>query len=79
MIKAGYNLLKRLMNEHQSYENIQRPCFCMLDTNIADRFKVSNVPTFIRWNQSMSIINILDQLDSTYGKPDTITLLHSPQ
>ena len=25
----------------------------------------------------MSIIDILDQLDSTYGKPDTITLLHN--
>jgi hypothetical protein len=25
----------------------------------------------------MSIIDILDQLDATYGKPDTITLLHN--
>ena len=49
----------------------------MLDTNIADQFKVSNVPTLIGWNQSMSIINILDQLNGTYGKPDTITLLHN--
>ena len=49
----------------------------MLDTNIADQFKVSNVPNLIDWNQSMSIIDILEQLDTTYGKPDTITLLHN--
>jgi hypothetical protein len=49
----------------------------MLDANIADQFKVSNVPTLIGWNQSMLIIDILDQLESTYGKPDTITLLHN--
>jgi hypothetical protein len=77
MIKTGDNLFKRLMNEHQSYENIRRACFRMLDTNIADQFKVSNVPTLIRWNQSMPIINILDQLDGSYGKPDTITLLQN--
>ena len=47
------------------------------DSNIADQFKVSNVPTRIGWNQSMSIIDILDQLNTTYGKPDTITLLHN--
>ena len=77
MIKTGDNLFKRLMNEHQSYKNIRRACFCMLNTNIADQFKVSNVPTLIGWNQSMSIIDILDQLDGSYGKPDTITLLHN--
>jgi hypothetical protein len=77
MIKTADNLFKRLQHEHQSYENIRRACFRMLDTNIADQFKVSNVPTLIGWNQSMSIIDILDQLDGTYGKPDTITLLHN--
>jgi hypothetical protein len=76
-IKTADNLFKRLQNEHQSYEKIRRACFRMLDTNIADQFNVSNVPTLIGWNQSMSIINILDQLDSTYGKPDTITLLNN--
>jgi hypothetical protein len=76
-IKTADNLFKRLQNEHQSYENIRRACFRMLDTNIADQYKVFNVPTLIGWNQSMSIIDILDQLDGTYGKPDTITLLHN--
>ena len=76
-IKTADNLFKRLQNEHQSYENIRRACFRMLDSNIADQFKVSNVPTRIGWNQSMSIIDIIDQLNTTYGKPDTITLLHN--
>ena len=49
----------------------------MLDENIADKFKVSNIPALIGWNASMSIINILLQLDGTYGKPDTMTLLQN--
>jgi hypothetical protein len=75
MIKQADNLFKRLQNEHQSYENIRRACFRMLDANAADQFKVSNIPSLIGWNASMSIIDILDQLDGTYGKPDTMTLL----
>ena len=42
MIKTGDNLFKRCMNEHQSYKNIRCACFRMLDTNIADQFKVFN-------------------------------------
>jgi hypothetical protein len=49
----------------------------MLDTNVADQFKVSNIPSLIGWNASMSIIDILNQLDGTYGKPDTMTLLQN--
>jgi hypothetical protein len=49
----------------------------MLDTNVADQFKVSNIPTLIGWNASMSISSILDQFDGTYGKPDTMTLLQN--
>ena len=63
--------------EHQSCKNIQRACFRILGTNDVDQFKVSNIPSLIGWNASMSIINILDQLDGTYGKPDTMTLLQN--
>ena len=49
----------------------------MLDVKVADQFKVSNVPALIGWNASMSIINILDQLNGTYRKPDTIMLLQN--
>jgi len=77
VIKQANNLFKRLQNEHQSYKNIRRACVCMLDTNVVDQFKVSNIPTLIGWNASMSISNILDQLDGTYGKPYTMTLLQN--
>jgi hypothetical protein len=46
----------------------------MLDENVADQFKVSNVPTLTGWNTSMSIKAMLNQLKGTYGKPDTMTL-----
>jgi hypothetical protein len=46
----------------------------MLDEIVASQFKVSNVPTLIGWNTSMSISNMLDQLEGTYGKPYTMTL-----
>ena len=49
----------------------------MLDANVTDQCKVSNIPSRIGWNASMSIINILDQLDGTYSKPDTVTLLQN--
>jgi hypothetical protein len=46
----------------------------MLDENVADQFKVSNIPTFTGWNTSMSIRTMLDQLKGTYHKPDTMML-----
>ena len=49
----------------------------MLDSNVPYQFKVSNIPSLIGWNASISIIDILDQLDGTYGKPDTMTLLQN--
>ena len=49
----------------------------MLYANVSDQFKVSNIPSLIGWNASMSIIDILDQLDGMYGKPDTMTLLQN--
>jgi hypothetical protein len=46
----------------------------MLDENVANQFKVSNVPTLTGWNASISIRAMLDQLEGTYGKLDTMTL-----
>ncbi len=46
----------------------------MLDELVSDQFKVSNIPTLTGWNASMSIMNMLDQLKTTYGKPDAMTL-----
>ena len=62
-IKKNNAVFLCLKKDHQSYENIRRACFRMLDANAADQFKVSNIPSLIGWNASMSIIDILDQLD----------------
>jgi hypothetical protein len=43
----------RLQKEHQSFENIRHASFCMLDENISDQFKVSNIPALIGWNANM--------------------------
>ncbi len=47
----------------------------MLDENVSDLFKVSDIPALIGWNASMTIQEILDQLDGMYENPDTMTLL----
>ena len=46
----------------------------MLDETVPNQFKVSNIPTLTRWNTSMSIREMLDQLEGTHGKPDTMVL-----
>ncbi len=46
----------------------------MLDENMANQFKVLNMPDLIGWNTSMSIREMLDQLEGTYGKLDIMML-----
>ncbi len=65
----------RAQNEYGSYKNIMRACFRVLDENVANQFKVSDVPTLIGWNASMTIGEILDQLNRMYGKSNTMMLL----
>ncbi len=73
-IKIANSMFAHAQNKWKSYVNIQHACFCMLDENVANQFKVSKVPTLTRWNTSMSIRAMLDQLEGTYSKPDTMTL-----
>ncbi len=47
----------------------------MLNDSISNQFKVSNTPNLTEWNSTMTILVILDQLEASYGKPDTMTLL----
>ncbi len=63
-------------NYYLSFVNINRACFCMLNDNIIDQFKVSNTPHMTGWNSSMSIHSIIKQLETLYGKPDTMPLFH---
>jgi hypothetical protein len=46
----------------------------MLDDSISNQFKVSNTPNLTGWNSTMTVIVILEQLEASYGKPDTMTL-----
>ncbi len=57
--------------------NIKRACFNMLDNNIDNAFKVSNSPTLRGWNQSMEIMEILNQITTTYGCPTPNALLQN--
>ncbi len=73
-IKTIQATFDRDKNYYLSYKNITRACFRMLDANVSDQFKVSNNPTFTGWNSTMSIIDILDQLQVSYGKPNMMML-----
>ncbi len=48
----------------------------MLDDSVPIRFKVLNIPNLTGWNASMSIQEILNQLETSYGKP-TLMALHN--
>ena len=52
-------------------QNIERACFTALDASINDAFKVSNDPNVRGWHAGMRVIDILNQLSSTYtyGQP----------
>jgi hypothetical protein len=54
--------------------NINQACFKMLNYTTSNHFKVSNTPNFTGWNSMMMILAILEQLETSYGKPDTMTL-----
>ncbi len=77
VIKTADAIFARNQNEWKSYENIYCACFRMLDENVPDQYKVSNVPNLNGWNISMSIREMLDQLEASYGKPDTMTLFNN--
>jgi hypothetical protein len=56
------------------FSNINRACFCMLDDSIPIQFKVSNQPNLTGWNASMSIQDIMTQLETSYSKPMPMAL-----
>jgi hypothetical protein len=46
----------------------------MLNANVSAQFEVSNNPTLTGWNSTMSIIDILSQLQVSSGKPNMMML-----
>jgi hypothetical protein len=71
MIDAAF---ARDKNYYLSLQNINQACFKMLNDSISNQFKVSNTPNLTRWNSTMTTLDILEQLETSYGKPDTMTL-----
>jgi hypothetical protein len=71
MIDAAFT---RDKNYFLSLRNINQACFKMLEDLISNQFKVSNTPNLTGWNSIMTILEILKQLETSYGKPDTMTL-----
>jgi hypothetical protein len=74
VMKTTQATFDRAKNYFLSYKNITRACFRMLDANVLAQFKVSNNPALTGWNLTMSIIDILNQLQVSYGKPNMMTL-----
>ena len=64
-------------NYFLSYENIHRACFRLLDEVVRPEFKVSNIPGLQGWNSTMTIENILAQLESTFGRPSGTVLFQN--
>jgi hypothetical protein len=67
----------RERNYWLSYKNIKRACYNVLDETIDDAFKFSPDPTLTGWNPSMEIIEIMDQMTTTYGRPTPTALLQN--
>jgi hypothetical protein len=61
-------------NYFLSYSNINRACFHMLDDSVPIQFKVSNIANLTGWNASISIQEILTELEMSYGKPTPMAL-----
>jgi hypothetical protein len=50
-------------NYFKLLKNIHHACFCMLNELVPNQFKVSNTPKLTGWNSTMSIHEILTQLE----------------
>jgi hypothetical protein len=77
-IKNVERLFKRDKTYFTLYKNIYRACYKMvLNNNIANKFKMSPDPCLISWNATMSIQDILTQLELAYGRPTGHELLQN--
>ena len=68
-IKIAECLFESDKTYFMSYKNIYRACFKMLNNNIANEFKMSPDPRLISWNSTMSIEDILNQLEFCVWTP----------
>jgi hypothetical protein len=59
---------KQSKNYFLLFINMNRACFRMLDDSVPIQFKVSTKENLTGWNASMSIQDIMTQLESSYLK-----------
>jgi hypothetical protein len=74
-IKIAERLFERDKTYFMLYKNIYHACFKMLNDNIVNEFKMSTDPCLIGWSSTMSIQDILNQLELLYGRPTGHELL----
>jgi hypothetical protein len=74
MMKMMDYTFEQNKNYFLSFTNINRACFHMLDNTVPNQFKVSNQPNLTGWNTSISIQDILTQLETLYSKPMPMAL-----
>jgi hypothetical protein len=63
-------------NYFLSYKNIARACLPMFDADITTQLKVLNTLSLTGWISTMNIIEILNQLKDSYGKPNMMMLFN---
>jgi hypothetical protein len=76
-MKMTDKIFEQNKNYYLSVININRECFCMLNDNIANQFKVSNMPNMTGWNSTMTVRLILKGLENSYRKPNTMSLFQN--
>ena len=74
-MKMADNLFKARKNMYTTYMNIKRSVFATITKVIPEQFRTSNNPSMTGWNQTMTINEILDQLEITFGRPGAAELL----
>jgi hypothetical protein len=74
VLKMVEQLWDNARNYYLLYINISWACFCMLDENIPNQFKMSNDPTLIGWNPTMGIQLILTQWQNSFGQPSGVMM-----
>ncbi len=77
VIKTIERVWENARNYYLLYINISRACFRMIDELVPSHCKVSNIPALLGWNPTMSIQTILEQLKTSYGKPNTTILFNN--
>ena len=76
-MRSSEQLWQNTRNYFLSYENINRACFRLLDEIVRPEYKVSNLPGLNGWNSTMTVQEILSELETTFGRPSGTVLFNN--